>query len=104
MIQVLMLDLGGTLVHGTPPSLFPGVLPALEALRVLPTASGDPLRICLISDFTMPPVPARPHAIKAIFEQYIEIIASVGLKPLFEPVDRNVTLSTHIRDDRQPRQ
>jgi FMN phosphatase YigB (HAD superfamily) len=94
MIRVLMLDLGQTLVDGDTP--FPGVPEALEAIGDLTTGAGDPLATCLVSDWHMPPVPAKPQQIADRFKSYVDDLENMDLKPFFEPVDQRVTLSTHV--------
>ncbi len=94
MIRVLMLDLGDTLVHGDTP--FPGVPEALEAIGDLTTTAGEPLATCLVSDFLMPPVPAKPPQIADRFKTYVDELETMGLKLFFEPVEERATLSTHV--------
>ena len=43
-------------------------------------------------DAIAPPTQAK---INAIFEQYLAILDTTGLRPFFEPVKRRVTLSAH---------
>jgi beta-phosphoglucomutase-like phosphatase (HAD superfamily) len=93
MIRVLMLDLGETLIHNEAP--LPHVPEALGALTQFETASGDPLPVCLVSDFTMPAPPVTKAKIDALFHQYIDSLEHAGLKDFFEPVEQHVTLSTH---------
>src|SRR5262249_10184253 len=93
MIRVLMLDLGETLIHNEAP--MPHVPEALGALTQFETADGDPLLVCLISDFTMPAPPATKAKIDALFNEYLDILEHAGLKDFFEPVEQHVTLSTH---------
>jgi hypothetical protein len=94
MIRVVMFDLGDTLLdaQGRP---LPNVLPALQAIMSMRSASGKPLASCLVSDFTMTPGPPTPQKVKPLFDQYLARLAASGLRPLFEPVSRRVTLSTH---------
>lgn len=100
MLQVVMFDLGGTLVTGSPPALLPGVIPAIQAIQALPTGNSSSLQLCLVSNFTMPPTPATPVQVATLFDQYVALLANLGLKPLFEPVRRHVTLSTHCGVDK----
>jgi FMN phosphatase YigB (HAD superfamily) len=39
--------------------------------------------------------PITPKKIRPLFEEYLEVLDQTGLRPLFEPVERRVTLSTH---------
>ncbi len=82
MIKVVMFDLGQTLIdrQGRP---FPHVRQALTAIFA------QNLKTCLVSDFDMNLKPARALA------QYVDVLASAGLLPLFEPVNKRVTLSNH---------
>jgi beta-phosphoglucomutase-like phosphatase (HAD superfamily) len=92
-VKVLMLDLGETLVHDDEP--FPHVPEALAAFNEMLTAEGEPLGICLVSDFTMSTPPTTPEKIAAIFEEYLGLLGGFGLREFFEPVEQRVTLSTH---------
>lgn len=93
MIRVMLLDLGETLVHND--VLFPHVREALTALRSFKTPNGEPLAMCLVSDFQMPTPPVTQEKVFAIFQEYVAILDRLGLISFFEPVDRFVTLSTH---------
>jgi hypothetical protein len=93
MIHVLMLDLGETLIHDEVP--LPHVIEALGALTQFETACGDPLAVCLVSDFKMPDPPPTPAKIDVLFREYLEILDHAGLRSFFEPVEQHVTLSTH---------
>lgn len=88
-----MLDLGDTLVHNG--AILPHVPEALESFRGMRTANGQPLEMCLVSDFTMPTAPVTPDKIGEIFEEYLELLRQFGLLEYFEPVERRITLSTH---------
>jgi hypothetical protein len=93
MIRILMLDLGGTLETGGQAVRW--VPESLAALVRFVTAAGDPIECCLVSDFH----PAEPFAeqrISARFAEYLSILEEMGLRGFFEPVDRKVTLSTHV--------
>jgi hypothetical protein len=59
------------------------------------TADGKPLASGLVSDFDMPEPPATAAKVRTLFEQYLAILDSTGLRPFFEPVQRRVTLSSH---------
>ena len=93
MIRVVMFDLGLTLIDGQGRP-FPFVKEALSSIQAF-VAGGKRLQTCLVSDFTMPPSPATPAAIKALFEEYLQLLAPTGLRPFFEPVRKRITLSTH---------
>lgn len=93
MIRVLIFDLGDTLVRGE--SLFPYAHEALEAISRFETAGGDPLDLCLVSDFDMPTPPSTPQKVESIFAKYTSILDGLDLKGFFEPVNRRVTLSAH---------
>ena len=94
MVRIVMFDLGLTLIDAANQP-FPGVTVALETIADFVTQDGAPLRSCLVSDFTMAAPPATPAKIAAIFEEYLAILERTGLRPLFEPVDHRITLSTH---------
>jgi FMN phosphatase YigB (HAD superfamily) len=94
VIKVLMFDLGDTLVDAQRRP-FLHVREALAAIARLKTAAGRPLRSCLVSDFTLATPPATAAKVAALFAQYLDVLGATGLRPLFEPVAKRVTLSTH---------
>ena len=94
MIKVLMFDLGDTLIDAQRRP-FTHVAQALATIAQLKTAAGKPLRSCLVSDFTLAAAPATPAKVAALFAQYLAVLDATGLRPLFEPVKKRVTLSTH---------
>jgi beta-phosphoglucomutase-like phosphatase (HAD superfamily) len=96
MIDVLMMDLGGTLVTGSPPATLPGVPQALFDLKNLTTEAGFPVPMCLVSDFIDLISPATPNQVADAEEQIRAIIQSAGLSQFFSPFERTVTLSTHV--------
>ncbi len=93
MVRVVLLDLGGTLIDDTNRP-FPHVVDALGALVELDDSTGHPLETALVSDFH-PAVPPTPAGVQARFAEYVALLESCGLRTLFEPVERRVTLSTH---------
>ena len=95
MIKVLMFDLGDTLIDAQRRP-FAQVREALAAIAQLKTAAGKPLRSCLVSDFPLAAPPATPTKVAARFAQYLAVLNETGLRPLFEPVTKRVTLSTHV--------
>jgi beta-phosphoglucomutase-like phosphatase (HAD superfamily) len=96
MIEVLMLDLGNTLVTGSPPVLLPGVPQALADLQSLTTSAGAPLPMCLVSNFTDLMPPATPNQVMAAEKQYRTTLQHAGLSQFFSPFEKTVTLSTHV--------
>jgi hypothetical protein len=94
MIRILMLDLGDTLVHDNA-VVFPHVFEALKTLRDFKTASGEPLQLCLVSDFHMAEPPVTPAKIEKLFQQYLKLLAQSKVSKFFKPFNRHVTLSTH---------
>ena len=94
MIQVVMFDLGGTLIdqNNVP---FPNVSEALTEIGKLQTAGGKPLTSCLVSDFDLAAAPLTAAKVNAIFDEYLAILDKTTLRPFFEPVAKRVTLSTH---------
>jgi hypothetical protein len=94
MIRVVMFDLGMTLVDANHRP-FDHVEEALSAVAVFKAADGEPLRSCLVSDYTMVTPPVTAGKIAAIFNEYLTILDETGLRSFFEPVDQRVTLSTH---------
>ena len=94
MIRVVFFDLGLTLVDARNRP-FPHVAEALRTVQQFVTENGKPLLTGLVSDFEMPSPPATPAKIRTIFEKYLAVLDETGLRPLFEPVQRRVTLSTH---------
>jgi len=77
VLEVVMFDLGETLLTGTPSALFPGVVPALQAIQALQTTANQSLELCLVSNFKMPPpaAPAKPAQIQALFDEYLAILS-----------------------------
>lgn len=94
MIKVLMFDLGDTLIDAQRQP-FAHVREALAAIAQLKTEAGKPLRSCLVSDFPLAAPPSSPPKVAALFAQYLALLGATGLRPLFEPVTKRVTLSTH---------
>jgi FMN phosphatase YigB (HAD superfamily) len=91
MFEVVLFDLGDTLVDGVRP--FPHVPEALAAVKQFTNSAGAALNCVLVSDFTMadPPTPAKKEALVA---EYLDLLGGFGLRRFFEPVGRCVTLST----------
>jgi FMN phosphatase YigB (HAD superfamily) len=103
MLRVVFFDLGNTLVDAARQP-FPHVKQALTAISSLAAADGSPLRSCLVSDFTLAPPPVTAAKVTALFNEYLAILDTTGLRPFFEPVDNRVTLSTHanaLKPDRK---
>ena len=94
MLKVIIFDLGGTLLDDTDQP-FPHVKEALTAMSSFVAADGTPLRSCLVSDYYMATLPVTPAKIQNIFNQYLSLLTDAGLRTLFEPVAKRVTLSTH---------
>jgi FMN phosphatase YigB (HAD superfamily) len=90
MIRVVMLDLGGTLVRENPLEVLPHVPAALAALNGMKTAAGEPLAVCLISNYR-----PTPNDVAAIFNEYVHLLDGLALTSFFQPVIQRVTLSTH---------
>lgn len=90
-----MFDFGQTLVdvHQRP---FDHVREALTAITGFRTEVSKPLRSCLVSDFTMVPPPITPAKVRPVFEEYLAVLSTAGLREFFEPVSKRVTLSTHV--------
>ena len=93
MVRMLMLDLGGTLVHGD--QALPGSRDALRRLQEFETALGQPLEICLVSDFHLASPVDDGAEIERLFGEYLLLLERFGLRGFFEPVAERVTLSTH---------
>jgi len=103
MIRVVMFDLGLTLIDADNRP-FPHVKDALDAISTFRAENGNPLRRCLVSDFTMASPPATSAKVSALFKQYLAILDPTGLRPFFEPVSKRITLSTHagvLKPDRK---
>lgn len=94
MIKVIMFDLGDTLIDASNRPL-PYVKEALAAIAEFKTSGGKLVRSCLVSDFTMVPPPATAAKLAAIFRDYLAVLDQAGLRALFEPVQKRVTLSMH---------
>lgn len=93
MVRVLMLDLGDTLIRRSDRTVYPHVKQALETSRHFHTASGEPLRVCLVSDYHMP---SANRPLDTIVAEFLLLLESVGLKTFFEPTQQQVTLSSHV--------
>ena len=93
MLRVIMFDLGLTLIDENNQP-FPHVKEALTAIQGMVTSGAKPLQTCLVSDFTMPAPPPTPAKIKTLFNEYLQILDSTGLRPFFEPVQKRITLSS----------
>ncbi len=92
MIKVVMFDLGGTLERSG--SLLPHAADSVAAVSGFFARDGAPLEYCLVSDFTLA-APFTDDRVAAILEEYLQILQTLGLRDLFEPIERRVTLSTH---------
>jgi hypothetical protein len=82
MVDVLMLDLGGTMVDGA--RAFPHVPEALAALRRFTGSSGGPLELTVVSDF-LPADPPTPAGVRARLQEYLAILDGFGLRRSFQP-------------------
>ena len=103
MVRVVMFDLGLTLIDGHHKP-FAKVPEALTAIAGLKTSNGTPVKMCLVSDFTMAEPPGVTAKIRALFKEYLAVLDETGLRPFFEPVQRRVTLSTQagaLKPDRK---
>src|SRR5262245_13140172 len=102
MIRVVMFDLGQTLVdeHQRP---FDHVREALTAIAGFRTSDSRPLSSCLVSDFTLVTPPVTPAKVRPVFQEYLAVLEATGLRQFFEPVDRRVTLSTHVGTNKPDR-
>ena len=94
MIKVVMFDLGQTLIDASNRP-FDHVREALTAIAGFRTADSKPLASCLVSDFKMAAPPITAAKVKPLFEEYLAILDTTGLREFFEPVSKRVTLSTH---------
>ncbi len=92
MIKVVMFDLGDTLERGG--ALLPFAAESVAAVAKFVTSDGEPVEFCLVSDFPLAD-PFEPDRVAGIFAEYLQILDSLGLRALVEPVERRVTLSTH---------
>ena len=95
MIRVVMFDLGDTLVDAELRP-FADVPQALAAVGGMRSADGKRVKTCIVSDWTLaePPLPATPARVKPLVDQFFARFDGTGLRPLFEPVAKRVTLST----------
>ena len=95
MVRVVMFDLGNTIIrdpNSPGASLFPGAREALAELNQLASAT-PPMDTCLVSDFLAAEPPTEQRRAE-LFAEYLAILDRFQLRPLFEPVDKRVTLST----------
>ncbi len=91
VVEVVLLDLGGTLVDGDRP--LPHVKEALAALQRFEGSSGGRLELALVSDFA-PADPPTPAGVRARVSEYLKLLDGFGLRRYFQPAGRRVTLST----------
>ena len=94
MIKVLMFDWGGTLIDAQQRP-FAHVHDALAVIAQLETASGKPLRSCLVCDVALAAPQPTPARVGALFAQFLARLDASGLRSFFEPVVKRVTLSVH---------
>jgi hypothetical protein len=94
MLRVVFLDLGLTLVDPQQRP-FPHAAEAVRTIQGFTGPGGERLAVTLVSDFDMVPPPLTPAKIRPVVNRYLAILDGTGLRPLFEPVNRRVTLSTH---------
>ena len=94
MIRVIMFDLGNTLVRESDRTLFPHVSTALTALSGFSTDLGDPVPLCLVSNFPAQ-LPVPPALLPQVFASFLQILDEAQLRSFFEPVVQRVTLSAH---------
>lgn len=102
MSRVLLLDLGETLIHGM--TVLPHVPEALAAIAEFKGDNGKPLQRALVSDTEMSSPPPTPAKIKPIVDDYTATLTTLGLRSLFEPLSKHVTLSAHagvLKPDRK---
>jgi hypothetical protein len=101
MIRVVMFDFGETLIDKARRPL-PRAAEALAAIAEFKTADGKRLRSCLVSNFGL----ARPFTTMNVdtkFREFLTILDGTGLRPLFEPVNKRVTLSAHADAEKPDR-
>src|SRR6266481_8948142 len=94
MIEVVMFDLGDTLIDANDHP-FPHAGEAITQISGFKTSAGKKLKLCLVSDFTMPTAPVTAAKVKSLFDEYLKILDGTHLRSYFEPVKKRVTLSTH---------
>lgn len=96
MIKVIMFDLGWTLVDGDTLHPFSHVAEALTEINNLSAKDGTRIQSCLVSDWGPEGPPAPAEQIAAAMTECRDILRNAGLEPLFEPVEKRVTLSIQI--------
>lgn len=94
MLRVVLFDLGLTLIDRDERP-FPHALDAVGTIRRFTTAGGAVLLTALVSDVESVPQNAPAAAVRRLFERYLAVLDRSGVRPLFEPVARRVTLSAH---------
>jgi hypothetical protein len=90
MIQLVLFDVGETLIHNNQP--LPHVREALQAIAGFSTVDGEPLVLGVVSDYVIPQ-PATADKIAAAERDCIELLRGAGLAQFFEPPEMRITLS-----------
>jgi FMN phosphatase YigB (HAD superfamily) len=89
--SALLFDLGETLIHDG--AVLPGVFAMLDLARSLTLATGEPLPLGLVSDYTEPVHGDDEAERQALFEEYLGIVRGLELLAYFSPPEQHVTLS-----------
>jgi hypothetical protein len=91
--RVLMLGLDEALSQQA--SLPAHIREALAAISRLQTSRGEPLSMCLLSDYPLRDSGRSSKGVAESFQEYVRRLDELGLKDLFEPTSKRVTLSGH---------
>ncbi len=101
MIRVVMFDLGSTLEQNQ--ELLPMAAESVAAVARFEAQDERPIEFCLVSNFHLADR-FELGQVGELFADYLEILEKLGLRDLFEPVERRVTLSAHanaLKPDRK---
>ena len=88
-MKIVLFDLGRTLEVND--VLLPGAKETLQAIRELRDASGQPPALALLSDYF-----PTERELAGWRDQYITLLDRLALREFFEPVDKQVTISTEF--------
>ena len=93
-MKIILFDLGDTLEHND--VLLPGATETLSEIETIKDDQNQPVVLALISDFRHANNQNDQNEIKAIRQEYYEIVDNLGIRSFFRPEDVRITLSTDI--------
>lgn len=91
MIQLILFDVGETLLHDGVP--FPHVVQALAIIAKIKTATGSTLAMGVISDFGSTALGTNELERKNAEDEFVQILKAGNIESFFRPFERCVTIS-----------